>query len=94
MVWPFWSKQTLITSWEGIVWGTAQGIWKGPHKVTWDWEIDAGGVVGVMAPYGMCTAPADGVSVSTLGKCVKDSERRRWDFGYGWKMLLQTGAVG
>lgn len=33
--------------------------------------------MGVMAPYGMCTAPADGVSVSTLGKCVKDSERRR-----------------
>ena len=34
-----------------------------------------------MAPYGTCTAPADGVSVSTLGKCVKDSERRRWALG-------------
>lgn len=72
MVWPFWSKQALITPWEGIVRGTAQGIWRGPHRGTGDREIDAVGVRGVMAPYGMCTAPADGVSVSTLGKCVKD----------------------
>lgn len=64
MVWPFWSKQALITPWEGIVQGTAQGIWRGPHRGTWDQEIDAVGVQGVMPPYGMCTAPADGVSVS------------------------------
>lgn len=81
MVWPFWSKQALITPWEGIVRGTAQGIWKGPHKGTWDLEIDAAGERGVTAPNGKCTAPADGVSLSTLGKCVKDSERRRRDLG-------------
>lgn len=83
MVWPFWSKQALITPWEGIVQGTAQGIWRGPHRGTWDQEIDAVGVRGVTALKGMCTPPADGVSVSTLGKCVKDSERRRWDFESG-----------
>lgn len=79
MVWPFRSKQALITPWEGIVWGTAQGIWKRPHRGTQDQEIDAARALGVMAPYGMCTAPADGVSVSTLGKCVKDGERGRWE---------------
>lgn len=88
MVWPFWSKQALITPWEGIVWGTAHSIWRGPHRGTWEQEIDAVGVRGVTAPYGTCTAPADGVSVSTLGKCVKDSEKRRWDFGLGWNTLL------
>lgn len=88
MAWPLWSKQALITPWEGIVWGTAHGVWRGPHRGTWEQEIDAVGVRGVTAPYGMCTAPADGVSVSTLGKCVKDSERRRWDFGSGWNPLL------
>lgn len=83
MVWPFWSKQALITPWEGSVRGTAQGIWRGPHRGTWDQEIDAVGVQSVMAPYGKSTAPADEVSVSTLGKCVKDSGRRMWDFGSG-----------
>lgn len=61
---------------------------KGPHRGTRDQEIDAGGLQGVLPPYGMSTAPADGASKSTLGKCVKDSERRRWDFGSWLKLSL------
>lgn len=91
MVRPSRSKQALITPSEGIVWGTAHSVWRGPRRGTWEQEIDAAGVWGAVAPSGKCTAPADGVSLSTLGKCVKDGERRR---SCGWTNLQWSGALG
>lgn len=82
----FWSKQALITSWEGTVGGAARGARRGPWRGPGDQEIDAAGVWGEERSTSWWGQRVHLVEVCQ-GRQEEAAGRRRW---CGW--LLSSWA--